>query len=122
MRILVGVEGSEESTAVLRNSLKRAMEAGDELTIAMFAKEDESQDLSEIERNVRDELDATDIDASLTTIEGDPASRLVELAEQGDFDQLVVGGGRSTPLGKRYLGRITEFVLLNADVTVRLER
>lgn len=122
MRILVGVEGSEESATVLRNAIGRAEEAGDELTIAVFAKPDEDQSIEAVERSVRSVVEEGGVDAHIERLEGDPASALVERAERGEFDQLVIGGGRETPLGKRYLGGITEFVLLNADVTVRLER
>lgn len=122
MRILVGVEGSEESATVLRNAIGRAEEAGDELTIAVFAKPDKDQSIEAVERSVRSVVEAGGVDARIERLEGDPASALVERAERGEFDQLVIGGGRETPLGKRYLGGITEFVLLNADVTVRLER
>ncbi len=122
MRVLVGIEGSEESSTVLRNAIERALEADDELTVAIFAKHERDQDIDHIEATVRDELTAAGIDAAIHRIEGDPASSLVAMAEREGFDQLVIGGGRDTPLGKRYLGSISEYVLLNADVTVRLER
>ncbi|MFP4590909.1 MAG: universal stress protein [Halobacteriales archaeon] len=122
MRVLVGVEGSDESETVLRNAIGRAMEADDDLTVAVFAKEEAGQDLDEVEAAARRELADADVEAAVLRLEGDPASALVELAEAEGFDQLVIGGGRRTPLGKRYLGRITEYVLLNADVPVRLER
>lgn len=123
MNVLVGVEGSGESETVLRNAIARAEEAGDDLTIAVFAKPESGQDLDAVERTVRSALDAASMTATVHRIEaGEPGSELVAMAEREGFDQLVVGGGRDTPLGKRYLGRITEFVLLNADVTVRLER
>lgn len=123
MRVLVGIEGSEESTVVLENAIARAEEAGDELTFALFAKPEGGQALDEIEVSVRDALTEADIEGTIRRLEtGDPASELVAMAERDGFDQLVVGGGRDTPLGKRYLGRITEFALLNAEVTVRLER
>lgn len=122
MRVLVGVEGSDESETVLRNAIARAREAGDEVTVAIFAKRERDQDIDAIEAAVREELDASGVDAEIIRIGEDPASELVTIAERDDYDQLVIGGGRDTPLGKRYLGSISEYVLLNADVTVRLER
>lgn len=122
MNVLVGIEGSDESETVLRNAIERAIEADDELTVAIFAKPDQAQTLEAIEAAVRNELVAADIEADIVRIDGDPASELVAMAERGAYDQVVIGGGRDTPLGKRYLGRISEYVLLNADVTVRLER
>ncbi len=123
MRVLVGIEGSDESDVVLRNAIARAEEAGDSLTFAIFAKPEGGQDLDTIEAIVSAAIEESSIDAIITRIDDrDPASELVAIAEREGFEQLVVGGGRDTPLGKRYLGRITEFVLLNAEVTVRLER
>ncbi len=49
-------------------------------------------------------------------------SSLVDYAEQGEYDQLVIGGGTLSPMGKIQLGPITEFVLLNAPTTVKLVR
>lgn len=122
MRVLVGIEGSDESAIVLENAVSRAREAGDDLTIAIFAKPDTDQDLDAIEADVRESFDGSEVSAAIERIESDPASELVAMAERGAYDQLVIGGGRDTPLGKRYLGRISEFVLLNADITVRVER
>ncbi len=122
MRVLVGIEGSDESAIVLENAVSRAREAGDDLTIAIFAKPDTDQDLDAIETDVRETIDASEVSAAIERLENDPASELVAMAERGGYDQLVIGGGRDTPLGKRYLGRISEFVLLNADITVRVER
>lgn len=123
MRVLVGVEGSGESETVLHNVITRAEEAGDDLTFAVFAKPEGGQDIEAVEQAVEAAVDGTSVSATVVRLEGDdPASELVAMAEREGFDQLVVGGGRDTPLGKRYLGRITEFVLLNAEVTVRLER
>lgn len=121
MHVLLGVEGSDESRSALENVVERAAEAGDELTVAVFAQGE--QRLDDVEATVRERLSVTDLSWSLERIEDDhPASALVDLAERGDVDQLAIGGGQLSPMGKIELGSITEFVLLNAQVTVRLER
>lgn len=121
MHVLVGVEGSEESRIALDRAVERAQAADDQLTVAVFTKEEQS--IEAIESWVTDRLDAGGIDAEIERLETDhPASELVELAETGGFDQLVIGGGQQSPMGKLVLGSITEFVLLNAQLTVRLER
>lgn len=122
MRVLVGVEGSQESETVLENALERAREAGDDLTVAVFAKDEGDRDIDAIAAAVRDSVAGLDLEAEIRHLEGDPAGELVSLAEREGFDQLVIGGGRDTPMGKRYLGPVSEYVLLNADVTVRVER
>lgn len=122
MRILAGVEGGEESKIVVENTLERADDAGDSVTFAVFSNPGEEQELESIKTFVADALADSAVEAEVIEIEGDPASELVSLAECEAYDQVVVGGGRLTPTGKRYLGQITEFVVLNSDITVRLER
>ena len=61
-------------------------------------------------------------DAEVTILSGHPGSQLVEFAERGSFDRIVLGGGETSPLGKVQLGEISEFVILNAQTTVTLIR
>ena len=49
-------------------------------------------------------------------------SDLLELADDGGYDRIVLPGGRRSPLGKIQLGSTLEFVLLNAQTTVTLVR
>lgn len=121
MHVLLGVEGSEESRRALESTLERAAEAGDRLTVAVFALGEQS--IESVESSVRERLADADADWEIEHVEGDhPASALVELAEAGPYDQLAIGGGQQSPMGKIELGSTTEFVLLNAQLTVRLER
>jgi nucleotide-binding universal stress UspA family protein len=46
----------------------------------------------------------------------------VEIAEREAFDEVVLGGGHTSPMGKITIGPIAEFVLLNAKTSVRLVR
>lgn len=121
MHVLLGVEGSEESRRALERTIERAIEAGDDLTVAVFALRDQTVD--EVEADVRDRLSETPLEWDVERIEDEhPASSLVELAEAGPYEQLAIGGGQQSPMGKIELGSTTEFVLLNARLTVRLER
>lgn len=121
MHVLLGVEGSDESDRALESVLERAAEAGDEIAVAVFALGDQSLDA--VESSVRERLADARVDWSIERIDDDhPASALVELAEAGPYDQLAIGGGQQSPMGKIELGTTTEFVLLNAQITVRLER
>lgn len=121
MHVLLGVEGSDESDRALEEVLERAAEAGDELTVAVFALG--KQSVEDVEASVRERLADADVSWSIERIEGDhPASALVELAEAGPYQQLAIGGGQQSPMGKIELGSTTEFVLLNAQLTVRLVR
>ncbi|QZA87828.1 universal stress protein [Salinarchaeum sp. IM2453] len=120
MDILLGIGGGEDSEIALQQTLQRTKEASDNLTIAIFESNDRS--ISAIRQEVEEELTKAEIEAEIREIADQPASQLVEMAEKERFDQLVIGGGQRSPMGKISLGSITEFVLLNAQVTVRLER
>ena len=122
MRTLVGTGGSDDSLLALETALDRAEAAGDDVTIAIVENPDSPRSVEEIRGRVEDRLANAGIDAEVRVLEGDPGSRLVEISGREGFDRIVLGGGETSPLGKINIGRIGEFVLLNADVTVTLVR
>jgi nucleotide-binding universal stress UspA family protein len=123
MKIVLGVGGSELSYHALDETIERADEAGDDLTIAIFDSEEVETTLEEIRERVEERLAASGFDADVRHIESDqPGGELVELAESEGFDRIVLGGGKRSPLGKIQLGSIAEFVLLNAQTPVTLIR
>jgi len=121
MRTLVGIGGSEDSLLALDAALERAA-ADDDVTIAVVENPDSPRSVEEVEAQVRDQLSTAGVDADVRTLEGDPGSRLVEVADGEGFDRIVLGGGETSPLGKINVGSIAEFVLLNAKTTVTLVR
>lgn len=120
MRVLVGIDGRDHAMATLEQTIARAREAGDDVTVGVYAPDGDS--LDEIEQRVRDRLDTAAFEASVERIETQPGSRLVELAEEADHEQIVLPGGHRSPLGKIQLDSTIEFVLLNARTSVRLVR
>lgn len=123
MNILLGVGGSELSYHALEETVDRAQETGDELTVAIFENEEVSADADEIQDRIEETLAETDFDATIRRLEGDsPGSDLISLAETEGFDRIVLGGGERSTLGKIQLGSIVEFVLLNSQTPVTLIR
>jgi len=123
MDILLGVGGSELSYHALEETVDRAEETGDTLTVAIFENEEISADPAEIRVRVEETLAESEFDASIRVLEGDsPGSALISLAENEGFDRIVLGGGERSTLGKIQLGSIVEFVLLNAQTPVTLIR
>ncbi|AFZ73092.1 universal stress protein [Natronobacterium gregoryi] len=122
MNVLMGLGGSDQSIKTLRRTISRTEEVGDDLTIAILEKPESKRSQEEMRDRTVAVLAESDVDAEIVTLEGDPGSALVDYAEQGEFDQLVIGGGTLSPMGKIQLGPITEFVLLNAPTTVKLVR
>ncbi|WP_254839596.1 universal stress protein [Natronomonas marina] len=122
MDVLLGVGGSEDSFRALEETIRRASEAGDSLTIAVVENPDSERDTAEIRDRIDAALEEVGFDAEVRTLSGHPGSRLLELAEREGYDRIVLGGGETSPLGKVQLGSIAEFVLLNAKTTVTLVR
>jgi nucleotide-binding universal stress UspA family protein len=122
MRVLLGVAGGEESMRALESTVERALEAGDDLTIAVIETDDMDRSPDEVADEAREIAGRHDLDVDVRTLDGNPGASLVDVAEREEFDELAIGGGTESPMGKIRLGPVTEFVLLNATTSVRLVR
>lgn len=125
MKVLLGVDGTESSLRALDRVTERATETGDELTVAIVGDPDADTGFdsgTEIETRVREALSRADLDAQVRQVDGDLGGGLVELAEAGEFDRLVVGGGEHSPMGKIEVSHHTQFLVLNARTSVTLIR
>ena len=122
MRVLLGVGGSDDSIRAFERTVARTRAVGDELTVAVVDNPSSDRTVEEIEETVRDALRTEEFDADVRLVEGDPGSRLVAIAEDEEYDMIVLGGGETSPMGKINIGSIAEFVLLNSHVSVTLIR
>ena len=122
MRVLLGIGGTDDSVRALEKTVARSKQAGDELTVAIVDNPASDRTPDEVERLVRDELAEAGLDAEVRRIEGDPGSRLVDVAESEGYDRIALGGGETSPMGKINIGSVGEFVLLNSHVSVTLIR
>ncbi|ADE04439.1 MULTISPECIES: universal stress protein [Haloferax] len=122
MKVLLGIGGSDDSMRALETTVERTAEVGDDLTVAIVDNPSGERSREEMETRVTELLDERGVDATVRALDGDPGSALVDLAENEGFDQLVLGGGETSPMGKIQIGNIAEFVLLNSHVTVTLVR
>jgi len=122
MRVLLGVGGSELSYQARGKTIERASKAGDDLTVAVFDNEEMDTDSEAVTQRVEEMLEEAGFEAEIRQVDGDPGSRLVDIAESENFDRIVLGSGERSTLGKIQLGSIAEFVLLNAQTPVTLIR
>lgn len=122
MKVLLGVSGVDQIEEVVDQAVSRAREAGDEITVAVLDDTDSDAPLAAVEETVEDALAVAGFEAEVLVRDGHPGSELVELADGGGYDRLVISGGKRSPLGKIQLGNMAEFVLLNASTTVTLLR
>jgi nucleotide-binding universal stress UspA family protein len=122
MKVLLGMGGAEDSLEALEETVTRAAAAGDELTIGIVENPESDRTPEQLVAAANAELEAVGLDADVRQLSGDPGSSLVQVAESEEFDQIVLGGGQRSPMGKIRLGQIAEFVLLNSHVSVKLVR
>jgi nucleotide-binding universal stress UspA family protein len=122
MKVLLGIGGSDDSFRALDRTVRRAGEAGDELTVAVVENPESDRSPTEIRERVEAVLAESEVDAGVREVAGDPGAELVRIAEDEGFDGIVLGGGQRSPMGKIRLGHIAEFVLLNSRVSVTLVR
>lgn len=122
MRLLLGIGGSDDSWHALTQTAERAAKAGDSLTVAILDNPDTEMSPDEIESKVERTLSEYDLEADVQHLEGDPGAMLVEEGDCGEYDQIVIGGGERSPMGKIRVGQVAEFVVLNAETSVTLVR
>jgi len=122
MKVLCGIGGSDDSFRALDRTVERAAVANDDLMIAVVDNDDSSVAPDAVADRAEAAVDDAGIDAEVRRVEGDPGSRLVEIAETEAFEEIVLGGGHTSPMGKITIGPIAEFVLLNAKTSVTLVR
>jgi nucleotide-binding universal stress UspA family protein len=122
MKTVLGIGGTEDSVRALEHTLDRVAETGDELTVAVVENPDSALDADEVEDSVGDVIEGHEADADVVRLSGDPGSALVELAETNGYDEIVLGGGETSAMGKIQIGRVAEFVLLNSHISVKLVR
>ncbi|MFB6105143.1 MAG: universal stress protein [Halobacteriaceae archaeon] len=122
MRVLLGVGGTDDSIRALDRTVARAREAGDDLVVAVLDNPDSDRSVETVLSLVQSTLADADLPADIRRLSGEAGPRLVELAARGDYDQIVLGGGQRSPMGKLTVGPIAEYVLLNGDATVTLVR
>jgi nucleotide-binding universal stress UspA family protein len=122
MKILLGVGGADDSLNALERTARRAVDAGDEVTVAIIESELGERPLADVEADVERALDEQGLDGDIRYIDGNAGSKLVDIAESEGFDRIALGGGTTSPMGKIQLGSTAEFVLLNSHVSVLLIR
>jgi nucleotide-binding universal stress UspA family protein len=120
MKLLVGIERSDRTLQVLETAVERTQD-DNSLTVAVVETEN-GPSLERLEQEVREHISDLSCDAEVRSLSGHAGSQLVDLAEDEDFDRLILDGGQRSPLGKIQIDDVTEFAILNATMTVTLVR
>lgn len=100
-----------------------------------FADSDDDVEIGEIRRDLDDdaleelvetvsmaaeELAAADVDVSVHSATGNPAAAIVDIANQFDVDEIVIGARRQSPVGKVLFGSVAQSVILDTDRPVKV--
>ena len=120
MNVLVGVGSPNDSPAAIERTIQRAARVADKLTVAILSPD--TADRESLAATVTTALDDHDITASMRHVEGQSGGELVDIAESEGFDEIVIAGGQTSPMGKITIDKMVEFVLLNTHTTVTLVR
>jgi nucleotide-binding universal stress UspA family protein len=102
-RILVGTDGSSTAAIAVDRAVEVAAASKAKLTIMSVGKADKAQAVVDGEA-ARHASAGVDIETVVAT--GDPSSALVEQAEKGKYDLVVVGNKGMTGASRFFLGSV----------------
>jgi nucleotide-binding universal stress UspA family protein len=101
--ILVGTDGSKTAAIAVDRAVDVAKATGARVTVFSVGRPERAGKVVQAEV---DRLASTSVDIRTKTSEGDPASALVDEAEQGGYDLLVVGNKGMTGATRFFLGSV----------------
>lgn len=122
MKKLLGIGGSEDSFRALDHAVERATVTGEALTVCIVENPATEIAPGAIEERVAGVLEDAPVAPEIRVVDGHPGAQLVEIAESEGFDEIVLGGGMRSPMGKIEVGNVAEYVVMNSRVTVKLVR
>lgn len=118
-KILVGTDGSSTAATAVDRAVEVAAATGAELTILSVGDGEHPRHVvdGEAARHA-----ASGAHISTRTASGDAASVLVDVAEEGGFDLLVVGNKGMTGASRFFLGSVPNKVSHHASVALLIVR
>jgi nucleotide-binding universal stress UspA family protein len=102
-RILVGTDGSETAAIAVDRAVEVAAASKSKLTIMSVGKSDRAQAVVDKEK---DRHASAGVDIETLVVSGDPSSAIVEEAEKGRYDLVVVGNKGMTGASRFFLGSV----------------
>ncbi|MBW2487591.1 MAG: universal stress protein [Deltaproteobacteria bacterium] len=126
MKIMVGFDGSKVSEAAVELAAKRAQAFGAQIFLVHsmvggpdVPKRDFENSQRELEYH-KNEFKKKDIVCeSLLSVRGlQPGEDLVQLAEEQQVDEIIMGVRRRSKVGKLVFGSTAQYVILNAPCPV----
>jgi nucleotide-binding universal stress UspA family protein len=117
--ILVGTDGSKTAAIAVDRAVEVAKAVGAKLTIYSVGPAAQAGKVVEKEAGRHGKAG---VDITTETVDGDPASALIDRAEEGDIDLLVVGNKGMTGAARFLLGSVPNKVSHHAPVALLIVR
>jgi len=124
MKLLVAVDGSSEAEKAARYALQFAKDSGATITILNVVTSSAAQEESEkVLARIRDIAKETGIECDTKSHINSAISKgIIDEAEKGDFDQIIMGSRGITGLKRVLLGSIADSVTHYAHCPVTIVR
>jgi nucleotide-binding universal stress UspA family protein len=119
MKILVGVDGSDYSTWALMEAISIAKKFSGHVKIITVYKQGNKDEATKTQIKAKQLLEEEKIDSSISAILGSNSSRaLVDMAENENFDLIVVGSRGLGSAASFLLGSVSKQVVSKASCNV----
>jgi len=119
MKILVGVDGSDYSTWALMEAISIAKKFSGHVKIVTVYKQGNKDEATKTQIKAKQLLEEEKIDSSISAILGSNSSRaLVDMAENENFDLIVVGSRGLGSAAAFLLGSVSKQVVSKANCDV----
>jgi nucleotide-binding universal stress UspA family protein len=102
-KIIVGTDGSATAGRAVDRAAEIARTCGATLTVMTAGRSAQAQEIVDREAS---RLSKDGVKVETMVVEADPSTALVEAAEQGDYDLLVVGNKGMTGVSRFFLGSV----------------
>jgi nucleotide-binding universal stress UspA family protein len=120
--VLLPVDSSEERTSAQTAAVLALPEPAEfvKATVVHVFDSEELAEKTTVEQTTAGKLVVEDlrqagIDVETMSTHGDPAERIVTVADDADADMIVMGGRKRSPLGALVFGSVSQSVILDSE-------
>ena len=118
-RILVGTDGSPTAQLAVDRAVEVARTLDAALTVLTASRREQGEKLLAKER---ERLSDAGVDIETKVVEKEPATALLDEAENGGYDLLVVGNKGMTGVGRFFLGSVPNKVSHHVNCSLLIVR
>lgn len=121
--IVLGIDNNEERALAQAETVADLPGAGEDIHATLFHDFTENPTGASVHqvaavRRAKERLEEAGISVTLDESSGDPATEILDLADEQDADVVCLAGRKRTPTGKAIFGSVTQEVILSTDRAV----